>query len=313
MKKTKIVLSLIALSVLLTSSPGAQQTQRGDRSLVGTFTLVSVEQQIDSGKPSGVQGVRGLLVFDAGGHVFEIVTRTNLQPGEGMTEAQARFHSTWGSWGAYRADAREGRIAYEPLGAISPNVMGSRFSRTFEWTGDRLAVTSLPGEPNTRGVTRWTWERVPTVDNLSEGYRSVVGFWQHVVEKRVNASTGAVLSESRRAPSVIVYTPSGFVGVHFPTLDRPRLAGTEPTDEEARAVGGYLGYFGALGVYPGMVFHNILGGGGVNAGSILKRFYELKGDELTVRFPPNLTREGQPVTTLVTLKRLSGARDMLGP
>lgn len=310
MKKT--LFSFIALAVLAGGQePSAQQAPRGAPSLVGTFTLVSVEQ-IDGGTLAAAQGARGLLVFDAAGHAFEIVSRPNLQAGEGMTEAQVRFHRTWGFWGGYRADAREGRIAYEPLGGPSPNVMGSRFSRTFEWAGDRLVVTSVSGEPHTPGVRRWTWERVPTVDNLSEGYRSVVGFWQHVVEKRVNASTGAVLSESRRAPSVIVYTPAGFVGVHFPTLDRPRIAGAEPTDQEARALGNYLGYFGALGVYPGMVFHNILGGGGVNAGSILKRFYELKGDELTVRFPPNLTREGQPVTTLVTLKRLSGARDMLG-
>ena len=108
------------------------------------------------------------------------------------------------------------------------------------------------------GVTRWTWERVPPVIHFGEGYRDVVGFWQHVVERRLNAATGAVLSETKRAPSVIVYTPAGYVGVHFPTLDRPRFASGEPTEAEERVLANYLGYFGALGVYPGMVFHNIL-------------------------------------------------------
>jgi hypothetical protein len=32
---------------------------------------------------------------------------------------------------------------------------------------------------------------------------------------------------------VIVYTPSGYVGVHFPPLNRQRFAGTEPTEAEA--------------------------------------------------------------------------------
>jgi len=32
----------------------------------------------------------------------------------------------------------------------------------------------------------------------------------------------------QRAPSVIVYTPGGFVGVHFPTLGRSPFAGKTP-------------------------------------------------------------------------------------
>ena len=162
-------------------------------------------------------------------------------------------------------------------------MMGGReFSRSFAFEGSRVTVTSID-EPHAPGGTRWVWERVPTVDNLSPLYRRVVGFWQHVVEKRVNLTTGAVVSESKRAPSVIVYTPAGFVGVHFPPLNRKPFAAETPTPEEARAaLMGYVGYYGALTVYPGQVFHNILAGISPVSGTTLRRFLEIAGDEVTV-------------------------------
>jgi hypothetical protein len=122
-----------------------------------------------------------------------------------------------------------------------------------------------------------------------------------------------VVSESKRAPSVIVYTPGGFVGVHFPTLNRKPFAAENPTADEARAaLQGYLGYYGALTVYPGEVFHNILGGVSPGAGSILRRYADINKDnnQLTVRLTPT---GNQQVTTqtIVILRRLSGVEDML--
>ena len=100
--------------------------------------------------------------------------------------------------------------------------------------------------------------------------------------------------------------------MHFPPLNRQKLAGAEPTEAEARtAFMGYVGYFGALGVYPGMVFHQILAGAGSLSGSTLKRFYELKGTDLNIRFPPGTNQQGQQSTTFVNLRRLSGEKEML--
>jgi hypothetical protein len=310
MKRAALVVAVFAV-LISTFRPAAQQSAAAsERDLVGTWTLASVQQGVDSPKPTRVQNPRGLLVFDATGHVIEVITRGTIQPIAGMTDAQARFLGFGGSWGAYAADLRGKKLTYKPVGGVSPNVMGGEFSRSFDLAGDILTVTSLPGEPHTQGLTRWTWERVPTVDNLSPGYRNVVGFWEHVVERRV-AATGAVLSESKRAPSVIVYTPSGYVGVHFPPLNRQRFAATEPTDAEARAaLSGYIGYYGALGVYPGMVFHQILAGLSPSTGTTLKRLYELAGDQLTVRLLPTNGQQGDSMT-VVTLKRLSGAAEML--
>jgi hypothetical protein len=302
---------IAALFAIWVCLPSAQQPPAaGVEDLVGTWTLVSIEQGVDSGQISRPGSPRGLLVFDRAGHVFELAMRSGRPPAaRGQAagpEPPTSFATFGGFWGGYRVDPATKTITYRPEGGASPNLMGGQISRTFDVTRDRLIVTSAAGEPHTQGVTRWTWERVPVVENLSPTYRQVVGFWQHVVEKRVTVATGAALSETKRAPSIIVYTPSGYVGVHFPPLNRPKFAATEPTETEAAAaLRGYVGYFGALTVYPNMVFHQVLSG--VNfGGTTLKRPLEVSGQEVTIKFPTT-----GPQTTWVTLRRLSGEADML--
>ena len=307
-------LILIVLVVVPAVVAPAAQGTAVDRALVGTWTLVSTEEAVDSQEPSRVTNPRGLLVLDAAGWAFEAVTRDNRQrptPAQAsLTEAQLVFATWGGSWGRYAAAAATKQLTLRPEGSFSPSVMGREWTRSYSVTGDRLVVTSRPGEPHARGATRWTWEKVPPVDNLSPTYRQVVGFWRHDGESRVNLTLKTEVS-SRRAPSVVVYTPSGYVGVHFPALNRKPFTADPPPDAEAReAMRGYVGYFGALGVYPGQVFHQILGGT-VSAGTTLKRFFDLApgGDTVNLRFPVARNAQGQETTTLVTLKRLSGASD----
>jgi hypothetical protein len=311
-----VACALVAGSPLLGAQEGSQPSTSTVRDLIGTWTLVSTDQGVEAGKPAMVPNPRGLLIVDGGGHIFEAITRGAGRQGGApptpQSDPAALFAIYSGFWGDYAADVTQKRLTFRPRGAVSPNVMGSEFSRSYDLRGDLLTITSQAGEPHTRIATRWTWERVPNVENLSPGYRQVVGFWEHVVEQRVNLTAGTSTPDAKRAPSVIVYTPAGYVGVHFPPLDRPRFAGAEPTEAEARnALRGYVGYFGALGVYPGMVFHQILAGISPTAGSTLKRFYELKGTDLNIRFPPATNQQGQQTTTLVTLRRLSGVKEMV--
>jgi hypothetical protein len=309
----------VLVAILIAGGLYAQARQPGSgatRDLVGTWTLVSTETNLDADRPTTAPNPRGVLIIDGGGNIFETITRggNRLQPvaPAAQTDPVTIFASYSGFWGRYTANAAEKKITLRPAGAVSPNVMGSEFSRTYDVRGDLLVVSAPAGEPHTRVATRWTWERVPIVENLSPGYRQVVGFWEHVFENRVNLTTGVTTPDTARAPSVIVYTPSGYVGVHFPPVNRPRFAGAEPTPEEAAAaIRGYVGYFGALGVYPGMVFHQILAGISPAQGTTLKRFYELKGTDLNIRFPVTRNQQGQETTTLVKLKRLSGEKEML--
>jgi len=304
-----------ALLLWVIQSPSAQQPATPDaRDLVGTWTLASAQRV--GAEAVAIPNPRGLLIYDAAGHALEIVTRggrtqyASNQPTP--AEAQVTFANYGGFWGSYRADPQQGRLTYRPEGAVNPNLMGKDLVRSYEFKNGRLTVTSLPGEPNAQGTTRWTWERVPPVENLSPTYRKVIGFWQHVIEQRVNLTTGAQISENRRAPSIIVYSPSGYVGVHFVPLNRKPFAADAPTDDEAKAaITGYVGYFGALTVYPGMVFHHQLATLGPGNGNTLKRPFELVGSEIHLKFPPTLNPQGQETTTLVTLKRLSGEAEML--
>ena len=194
-------------------------------SLVGTWTLSTIDEKVANAAATRVPNPRGLLVFDAAGHALEIVTHAGRKAYAGNQPTPAEAHVTFdnysGFWGGYRADERAGQIVFHPEGAVHPNIMGQDLPRSYEIKGDKLTITALASEPNARGGTRWTWEKVPPVDNLSPTYRKVVGFWQHVVEKRVNLTTGASVSENERAPSIIVYTHA-LVGVRPPSPQEVR-------------------------------------------------------------------------------------------
>ena len=351
MRRMALVVAALLLLAVSLRVPAQQPAQFSPQDLVGTWTLDSSEpgdgapaRGRGDGVPAagrgdgaatgrGVRGdgapatgrggggrganLKGLLIFDAAGHAFEMITRTSMQQPAGaqppLTDQQLRFAMSGGFWGSYKVDAQKKTMTFQTEGAFSPNMMGRELSRSFELAGDRLIVTYGGGEHYAPAGTKWTFERVPTADNATAPtYRKVIGFWQHVVEKRVNLTTGATLSETRRAPSIIVYSPSGYVGVHFPSLNRQKFAADAPTDAEARAAfSGYVGYFGALSVYPNMVFHQILAGISHSGGTTLKRPLEMSGDEVTIKFPVNPNQQGQQTTTWVTLRRLSGEKDMI--
>lgn len=287
-------------------------------SLVGTWTLSTVERLAPGAAPSALPLPRGLLVFDAAGHAYELaksgrslVTAANQAT---PAEAQALFGSFGGFWGSYKVDGAQKKITFRAEGAINPNAMGpgaSDLVRTYQINGDRLIVTSGADSGDGRDNMRWTWERVPQLESLTAANRRLIGFWQHVVERRVNAATGAVITETRRAPSIIVYTPSGYVGVHFPPLNRAHFAGTAPTDDEAKAaIAGFVSYYGSYTLYPDLVFHHRLVILANSQGDSLRRFYDITNDQLNLKFPA-VTNQGQEIRTEVILKRISGEKEMM--
>ena len=248
MRRRFLVSIALASGVIL--SPAAQQPAPKRDGLVGTWMLVGLQRPGGGQTPAAVPNPRGMLVFDRAGHVLEFTTGGGRTQGPiaqlSAADVQATFASNGGFWGGYRVDDNQRKLTFKPDGAVNPNVMGREITRSYEMTDDRLTITAPPDAPGAEKNMRWTWERVPTLETLSTAHRQLVGFWQHVVERRVNMTTGAVISETRRAPSIIVYTPSGFVGVHFPPLNRKPFAGDLPTDEEANR---FLAHF-RNGMYP---------------------------------------------------------------
>jgi hypothetical protein len=287
----------------------------GAAGLISSWTLVALEDVGAIDTPTRLRSPHGLLVLDGAGYVFEYFSGSRPDA-DALPEndPQRAFAEHGGFWGRYTADAAAGRIAFEAAAGVSPSVSDLEFSRRYELECDRLIVTSTD-EPQAQRNKRWIWQRVPTVANLTPGYRQVLGFWQHVEESRIDLATGEALRTSRRAPSVIVYTPSGLVGVHFPQLGRTPFAADMPTAEEAQAASrGYIGYFGALSVYDGAVAHNILGGVWPSPGAILRRAAAVDGDDLVVTLENTgafISGEPAEQATTVHLRRLSDADDML--
>jgi len=313
MKQVLAVLTTIVLCV----AGRVAVAEDADRAagLVSSWTLVALESLDAGSEPTRMRGAGGLLVLDGAGHVFEYFQAESPEASlAGETNAQRAFAEHGGFWGRYEADAPNGVITFTAAAGVSPNMQDLEFSREYELDGDRLIVTSAD-EPEPQGRRRWIWQRVPSVEHLSPAYLEIVGFWQHVEEQRIDAATGEVLSATRRAPSVIVYTPGGFVGVHFPPRGRAPFAADAPTaDEAAAALRGYIGYYGALTVYPGEVSHNVLGGVSPGPGAILRRAAQIDGDERVVTLQnTNALITGEPArqVTTVHLRRLSGADDML--
>jgi hypothetical protein len=311
----QLTLALTALVALATGARSAEPAKAADQ-LVSSWTLVSVDKHAGSAAPVRARAPRGLLVLDAAGNVFEFFSATTppAQGGADATGPLATLEEYGGFWGRYSLDESARRLRFTAEAGVSPSVQGLSFSRSFDLDGDWLVITSGK-EPQAQNDTRWTWQRFPTVENLSAAYREVVGFWRNVGERQVDPATGKIARESQRGPSVIVYTPAGFVGVHFPPRMREPFAGETPTAEEAQAaLRGYIGYFGGLGVYPGEVSHDILSGVAPTGGSILRRYANITGNQLVVRLQsgtrPSATDPPRLVTEVV-LERLSGAADML--
>ncbi len=309
------VLAVTAIVLSATLRVAAAQDADGAAALVSSWTLVALEHVGGTGEPTRARGARGLLILDGAGYAFEYFNTQSGDASAAQQTAQQRACAEHGGfWGRYEADAAAGRIAFEASSGVSPSVSGRKFARRYELDGDRLIVTSAD-EPLAQRNARWIWQRVPPVVHLTPEYREVLGFWQHVEERRIESATGQVLSATRRGPSVIVYTPAGFVGVYFPALNRSTFAADTPTAAEAEAaLRGYIGYWGTLSVYPNEVAHNILGGVSPAPGAILRRGAAINGDELVVTLQnTNALIAGEPARqhTTVQLRRLSDADDML--
>jgi hypothetical protein len=313
-RRSLLACAALAFGIAASAAADAQAVSVAER-LVGSWTLVAVDKRVGTDAPVAARSPRGLLVLDRAGNAFEFFSAAPVRPADAAVPAGAAltFEDYGGFWGRYTVDASAGVMSFSAEEGVSPSVQGLSFSRSFAFEGDRLVVTSTR-EPQAQGDTRWTWQHFPTVENFSPIYREVVGFWRNVGERQINLATGEVVRESRRGPSVIVYTPAGFVGVHFPPMGREPFAGDAPTAEEAQtALRGYIGYSGTLGVYPGEVAHNVLTGVGGTTGAILRRFARIDGDELVVRIQGGRSPTGGPPTTAteVFLERISGAEAML--
>src|ERR1044071_5317695 len=135
----RIPFALLLSVALLAGAARAQQPAPSAPPLAGTWTLASLEDLSPAGQATRVQNVRGLLVLDGAGLVFEAVVRGDrTRPTEDtktLTEAQRAFAVYGGLWGRYKVDASARTITSHAEGALSPNVMGRDVTRSFALNG----------------------------------------------------------------------------------------------------------------------------------------------------------------------------------
>lgn len=306
-----ITSSLVFLLVMVAvvSRPGAAgQSRTADAMpLVGTWQLAGLERA-SAGALARVDYPSGILIQSANGDVIEIVTQAGRPAA--LDPAQ-QFATYQGSWGTFTVDANRMTVTYHVLGDLDPRRTGQRVTRSFERTGTRLVLTESSSDG--RPTMRTTWARVPELEELPAYQEAVVGFWQWTSAGLVNGR-GVNVRPAYRDPSVIVYTPTGHMAVvYLPPPGRKPFAGAAPSAEEARnAWQASVSYFGTYIVQPRSraVYHYQLGAANPAAvGGSFMRNFEIRGAEVTLRFPPTVLN-GEPVRNTLTLKRLSGLAEM---
>ena len=202
---------------------------------------------------------------------------------------------------------RQKRVTFKAEGGISLAMMGREFSRSIRQEGDRLTMTSID-EPHAGrhavDVAARPHDRPPVTV-----YRQTVGFWEHVVEQRVNVATGAVVSErgAHRASSstrrevrrrALPYPEQEAIRLGHADGRRSRRRSWDTSATSGRSPSTRVRCFTtSLGREPG-------------AESILRRYADIKDNELTVRLTPTGNQQAQ-TTTVVILRRLSGEAEMV--
>lgn len=308
--RMNIIVAAVALCIAsqVPRDLAAQRAAAGTQSLVGTWQLSRLEQAAAGQALARVPNPVGILIHAANGYVLEIITQAARPATLNPAEQFMTYHA---SWGRFTADGKATTVTYQISGDLDPGRTGQRVAQSFERSGTQLVLTELAqdGQP----IRRKTWQRIPELEALPEYQDPVVGFWQWTSAGLYNAA-GVNLQPAYRDQSVIVYTPTGHMAVvYLPPPGRKPFAGPNPTVDEARSAWqASVSYFGTYVVQPKsrQVFHYQLAAANPTAvGGSFMRYFELKGSEVTLLFPPTMLNGAQVRNTL-TLKRLAGLGEM---
>jgi lysophospholipase L1-like esterase len=187
MRRARIMLGTILPLLLLAAAlrwgdaQGASERGAPANPLVGTWTLVLVDNVRPDGSRIHLYGPRpsGLLMFDAGGRYgLQIVSAgrplfaANDKSRGTADEYQAAVQGSNAHFGTYAIDEGKGTITFRIEHASFPNWEGTEQSRSFSLVGDRLKYT-VPA-PTTGGgaVGEVEWQRAPaTADSALDPTR----------------------------------------------------------------------------------------------------------------------------------------------
>jgi len=161
------VLLCTGLAFGVTDAP-AQQKSLKDQ-LVGTWTLVSIEQTDKEGRKQDLFGSnpRGIQVFDVSGQWVQIITRSdvpnfavnNRQKGT-PEENSAAVRGATASFGTWTVDEGSKTLTVRYTGGLFPNQVGTDSKRTISVTGDELRVNNPVTASGVMSNTVWRRAKV---------------------------------------------------------------------------------------------------------------------------------------------------------
>ena len=142
----------------------------GKEQFIGTWKLVSSEFRLSADKavyPLGRDAV-GMLTYDTSGHMSAQLMRLDRpafasgdQVGGTPEEIKSAFEGFVAYFGTYEVNEQKGIVTHYVEGSSFPNWVGTDQIRFFEFSGDRLTLTTPPIPVGGQQLTGLLlWERV---------------------------------------------------------------------------------------------------------------------------------------------------------
>ncbi len=119
--------------------------------LVGSWSLVQLEQPAKDGTIKKITDAKGSFIFSADGHVSVQVMYANSES-DHVEYAKSGYEATFGT---YKIDATKRTFTVHVDGALVRSLIGKDLDRSFEISNDRMVVRS------TRPDEKWSviWKR----------------------------------------------------------------------------------------------------------------------------------------------------------
>jgi hypothetical protein len=141
----------------------------GREQFIGTWKLVSFDMQHPDGQrtyPMG-KGAVGIIMYDASGNMSVQIMRPDrpdFASDEQLRGTQAEIKSAFEGYiayyGVYQVNQKDNTVTHHVKGCLFPNWVGRAQKRFFEFSGNRLILTTPPvlwdGQQATGALT---WER----------------------------------------------------------------------------------------------------------------------------------------------------------
>jgi hypothetical protein len=148
-----------------------QNTSQAAQAIIGAWRLISFEIERDDGtviRPFGADAQGSIIYTDSGRFSAQVMRRgrPSFAAGDQMRgtpeEIEASYKGCISYYGSYKLDADGGFVVHQVEGSLFPNWEGEGQKRFFEFSGDRLKLSTPPtlwgGGGQVVGVL--VWERI---------------------------------------------------------------------------------------------------------------------------------------------------------